>query len=89
MQHVKTHLGREVEEWKPDQAGIENNPAYNSQANCAVERANQALEGQVRTLKSALDSRIGKNRMPDECVMPWLITHAGETLNRHPSLSRM
>ena len=49
VQHVKTHLGREVDEWKPDQLGVENSPAYDSQANDAVERANQAVEGQVRT----------------------------------------
>ena len=83
VQHVKTHLGREVDEWKPDQLGVENSPAYDSQANGAVERANQAVEGQVRTLKSALEARIGKRLMPDDCIMPWLIMHAGETLSHH------
>ena len=62
-QHVKTHRGREVGECEPDQVVIENRPAYGSQANDAIERANQAVEGQVKTLKSATESRICKKLM--------------------------
>ena len=70
VQHVKTHRGREVGEWKLDQVVIENRPAYGFQANDAIERANQAMEGQVKTLKPALKSRNCKKLMPHDCGMP-------------------
>ena len=83
VDHVKTRLGREVDHGKPDKDGVENSPAYDSQAHGAIERANQAIKGQAQTFKSALEAAIGKRQMPDACIMPWLITHAGEALSHH------
>ena len=38
---------------------LENSPVGDSRANCAAERAIQAVEEQVRVIKSGLETRIG------------------------------
>ena len=63
--------------------GSENSPVKDSQSNGAIERGIQSIEGQVRTLISALQARLGVRISPDDCVLPWLIQHAGETLSHH------
>ena len=73
VDHVKAHLNREVEHWRPDRLEVESNPAYESQSYGSVGRADQAVGGQVRTPKPALVARIGKKLMPYDCVMPWMI----------------
>ena len=53
-----------------------------SQANGLAERANISVEGQVRTLISALEEKIGVKVNGTDAVPPWLILHAGTILNR-------
>ena len=64
VDRVKAHLGLQVDCWRPDQLSVENSPAYDSKSNGMIERANQAVEGQVRTLKLALEARIGRRLIP-------------------------
>ena len=66
---AKVYLGRIVEGWRPEQFNIENRPVKDSQSHGAIERGIQSIEGQVRTLISALQSRIGVRIHPDDCVL--------------------
>ena len=60
---------------------LENSPAYVSKANGFIERAIHVVEGQIRTLKAAIESRIGRPILTDSCLLPWLVEHAGSLLN--------
>ena len=53
--------------------GVEVSPMGDSQANGDVERAIQTVQGQVRTMKSALDSN------------PWLVSYASSVVTSSPS----
>lgn len=77
------YLGRIVEGWRPEQLNVENSPVEDSQSNATIERGIQFIQGQVRTVVSALQSRIGVRIQPDDCVLSWLIMYAGETLSHH------
>ena len=67
--------------WDGD-AAMENSPVRESEGNGAVERAIQTWEGQVRTMKDALESRIGEEIGPDHVVMTWLAEYAATLLRR-------
>jgi hypothetical protein len=67
--------------WDGD-AAMENSPVRESEGNGAVERAIQTWEGQVRTMKDALESRIGEEISPDHVVMTWLAEYAATLLRR-------
>ena len=54
-----------------------------SRSNGFSERAIQAVQGQIRTLKSALESRLGKPVPQDHPALPWLVSHAASLLNRY------
>ena len=41
----------------------------------------QAIQGQARTFKLALEARTGKSIGESSDVLPWLIRHAAMTLN--------
>ena len=55
--------------------------AHDSKGNGFVEMAIQVVEGQICTLKSALESRLGGKLPMDAHVLPWLVEHAGTLLN--------
>ena len=59
----------------------ENSPVKDSRSNGAIERCIQSCEGHIRTLVDALQERLKCKISPEDCVMPWLIMHAGETLS--------
>ena len=75
LKSIRAHRGAET------QTMLENSPAYVSKANGFIERAIQVVEGQIRTLKTALESKIGRPLPEDACIMPWLVEHAGSLLN--------
>ena len=61
---------------------VEGSPTYSSASNGIVERAIQAVEGQVRVLRSALETRWGL-KLTRECrIWPWMVEMAGLQLNR-------
>ena len=54
-----------------------------SQSNGEIEMAVQMVEGQVRTLKSQLESRLNRVIPADNNLLPWLVRHAGALLSRY------
>ena len=55
----------------------ENSPVGESKSNGFIERTNQTIEAQIRTMINALEARIGCSLSPDTCVRLWLVIHAG------------
>ena len=53
-----------------------------SQSNAVVERAVGVSEGMIRTIKSALEIRIGKRITPTDKCVPWLVEHASQLYSR-------
>ena len=62
---------------------IEHSPVRSSGSNGIVERAIKEVEYQIRTMKSALDKRLGTNLGITANVLPWLIEYASVLLNRY------
>ena len=60
---------------------LERSPVGDSRANGMVERTIQSVEGQIRTLRDALEDRIKLKLNADDCVIPWLIQNAGEIIS--------
>ena len=61
---------------------IEHSKAKDSQTNGVAERAVQSVEGLVRTMKFALEKRLGVQICSSHPLMAWIVEHAAETLNR-------
>ena len=59
----------------------EQSPVGEHASNGIAERAVQAIQGQARTFKLALEARTGKSIGESSDVLPWLIRHAAMTLN--------
>ena len=60
----------------------EKSPVASSGSNGFIERGIQDVEGQVRTLKLALQSRIGETISSDHNIVPWIAEYAALLLNR-------
>ena len=75
---------REIAKLRKDDygTGIDNSSVGESNTNATVERAIQDVEGQCRTLRSALEHKL-QHRMPlNSSVFPWLIRHSGCLITR-------
>ena len=59
---------------------IENSPVHDSQSNGFIERGVQQVEGMIRTLKDALETRLSCKTLPDSPLLPWLVVHAGNII---------
>ena len=59
----------------------EQSPVGEHASNGVAERAVQAIQGQARTFKLALEARTGKSICETSDILPWLIRHAAMTLN--------
>ena len=68
---------------RSDQTILENSPVEESQSNGVVEKAIQEVEGMVRTLKSALEERIGHKIKPESPILGWLIEHAASLITMY------
>ena len=64
------------------QTMLEQSPVADSRSNGFIERAIQTVEGQIRTMKSALGRRLDVKMPNDRCIIPWLVEHAGNILTR-------
>ena len=53
-----------------------------SKSNGKVERANQTIQGQIRTMKLQLENRIQAEIPADAPIWPWLIKHSAATWSR-------
>ena len=62
---------------------LQNAPRGDHGNNGSVEKAVQEMSGQVRTMKAALEDRIGSRIGPDWPICQWLVRHAGATLILH------
>ena len=74
LKSAKIHRGEHT------QTMLEQSPVADYRSNGFVERAIQTVEGQIRSMKSALDRRLGIRVPNDWCVIPWLAEHAGNIL---------
>ena len=59
----------------------EASPVGSSGSNGVIERV-QAIEGQVRSIKLALESRIGVEIPSDHDVVPWIVEYAATIINK-------
>ena len=59
----------------------EESPVGEHQSNGEVERVNQTLQGQFRSMKLALESRYSKPIRSDHSIFPWLVIYAGILIN--------
>ena len=75
IENAKTHRGPHT------QTMVEHSAVGDSQANGLIERANRSVEGQVRTMISALEEKLNSKINGTDTVIPWLILHAGTILN--------
>ena len=60
---------------------MEESPVEDSRSNGYIERAVQTVQDQVRTMKSALEGRIGEDVKPDHPGLPWLVMRSASLLN--------
>ena len=65
------------------QAVPESSAVGESQSNGVAEAAVQQVEDQLRTLKAALEARIGVKIPVDHAVIKWLVEHIANLINRH------
>ena len=61
---------------------VEHSPVFSSKSNGFVERAVQSVQGVVRTLRSALESRWGVRLSVDHGIWTWITEYAGWLLTR-------
>ena len=57
-------------------------PVGESQSNGIIERAVGLVDGQARTLKAALEHRMGARVPPDARILCWLVEFAAHLMNR-------
>ena len=79
------HLVDEIGRRKAEVGGRwirENSPVDSHASNGVVERAIQSVQGQVRTMKGALEDRWGVKIGSKHAVIPWIVEYAAHLLNR-------
>ena len=74
---TKMRVDRGAEETVP-----ENSVKGSSQSNGVVERGILAVEGMIRSLRSALEERIGTKLEVEDAIWPWLVEYSSYLLNR-------
>ena len=77
-------LAREIEQARQEgsQTVPERPPVGESQSNGIIERAMELVASQARTLKAALEHRIGTRIPPDARILCWLVEFAAYLMNR-------
>ena len=61
---------------------IETSPVYSSRSNGVIERGIQSLQGQLRTMRSALEEKLGVVLCVEHGVWRWMTEYATFLLNR-------
>jgi hypothetical protein len=79
IKKLKATVRREYSLEAPD----EYSAVGDSQSNGEIEITVQLVEGQVRTLKCQLESRVKQVMPAGHNLMPWLVRHAGATISRY------
>ena len=62
---------------------LERSPVSESRSNGLAENTIQLIQGQIRAMKHALESRLQTKISESACILPWLVMHAAGILNRH------
>ena len=62
---------------------FEESPVGESQSLGGINVQIQVIQGQVRTLRDALEVRYQQRMMGDSTLIPWMIQHAVGVLNRY------
>ena len=75
-------LSRAVKDERKDKTQCINAPRYSHASMGAVERMNQMLAGQIRTLRLVLQARLGQRLPATSPVMPWVVRHAAWLITR-------
>ena len=60
-----------------DQIIKEESPAYDSRSNGLIESVIKSIQGKIRTMTDALESRLGIKIKDEHPSLPWLVRHAG------------
>ena len=63
-----------------DETISENSPTYSHQSNGIVERGVQSVEGMIRTLRSALEERMGEELLIGDAIWPWFVEYSSYLL---------
>lgn len=58
-------------------------PVGESQSNGYIERMIKTVQGMIRTMRGALEARIGMIRDSTSDITPWLVKHAAHSLGRY------
>ena len=61
----------------------ENSPKAESQSNGSIESAIRELAGMHRTLKDAIETKIGEKLGPDHPMLPWIVEYSGTVITRY------
>ena len=64
-------------------AMVEHSPVGDSKSNGLIERTIQSVEGQIRTLRGATQSRIGVKIMPGSSLFAWMTIHAANLIDMY------
>ena len=72
---MAAHKGVEVQ--------VEESPVGDSASNGYVESAIRQVQKQIRTFKCYLEYRLKTKLSWDHPILPWLVRHAGATINRY------
>ena len=70
-----------VKQQRGEDITVEASAAYDKQSKGEVKYAVQEVQGKVRTLKYALESRIGRKIDPGADYFAWMVSHASLLLN--------
>eukprot|EP00969_Alexandrium_andersonii_P136350 6032688-Alexandrium_andersonii.AAC.1 len=62
---------------------MEEPPVGESESNGLAERAAPEIQGQVRTLRNALEARYPERMAGDSPMWPWMVRHAGALISRY------
>ena len=76
---LKSAVKRELEL----EVSFEESPVGEHQSNGAVENATKRVQGQIRTVRDALESRIGERVKGGDNVFTWLVRNAAASMNRY------
>jgi hypothetical protein len=75
-------LVEEVKRQRTSETLVELAKRYDSQSNGIAERSVQSIEGQVRTLKLALEQHLNGKISMSHVIMAWMVEHAADLLNK-------
>ena len=79
-----TALGSEIGRVRGSKGtAMDESRVSDSNSNGTIEQAVQEVEGMSRTIRSALETRLGQPITLDHLVTPWIIRHAAANITRH------